>query len=151
METQVWLPITEYAGKYRVSISTLRRRIKSGEVEYSFQEGKYLIKDSPIPKTAANVSVPSQATASATVAPPQQANGGSVDRATEEEGEQPILATANRLLNELKKAYSLILQEKEQQIFTLKEEVTDLRTLVRVLESENERLKKGTVIEPWID
>ena len=51
------------------------------------------------------------------------------------------MTAANKLLNELKKAYTQILQEKEEQIFQLKEEVTDLKTLVRVLESENDRLK----------
>ncbi len=56
--------------------------------------------------------------------------------------DEPILTAANKLLNELKKAYTQILQEKEEQIFQLKEEVADLKTLVRVLESENDRLKK---------
>ena len=55
--------------------------------------------------------------------------------------DEPILTAANKLLNELKKAYTQILQEKEEQILHLKEEVTDLKTLVRVLESENDRLK----------
>lgn len=56
--------------------------------------------------------------------------------------EEPILTAANRLLTELKKAYTQILQEKEEQILHLKEEVADLKTLVRVLEADNERLKK---------
>jgi len=151
MSPQGWLPITEYAGKYRVSISTLRRRIKAGDIEYSFQEGKYLLKDSPLVISQA---VPQQA---ATVAPPHKANGGSSvvndqSNATDGEENSPILATANRLLNELKKAYSLILQEKEEQVLQIREEVADLRTLVRVLESENERLRRGTMLsEPWTD
>ena len=151
MSPQGWLPITEYAGKYRVSISTLRRRIKAGDIEYSFQEGKYLLKDSPLAITQA-VSQPAAA-----VAPPHKANGsGSVvnEPTTSTDGEEnsPILATANRLLNELKKAYSLILQEKEEQVLQIREEVADLRTLVRVLESENERLRRGTMLsEPWTD
>lgn len=55
--------------------------------------------------------------------------------------DEPILTAANKLLNELKKAYTQILQEKEEQIFQLKDEVSDLKTLVRVLESENDRLR----------
>lgn len=55
--------------------------------------------------------------------------------------DEPIITAANRLLTELKRAYTQILQEKEEQILHLKEEVTDLKTLVRVLEAENERLK----------
>ena len=42
MTTQ-WLTLQEYSNKYRVSISTLRRRIKSKEIEYIFKNGKYLI------------------------------------------------------------------------------------------------------------
>ncbi len=150
MEPQSWLPITEYAGKYRVSISTLRRRIKSGEIEYSFQEGKYLLRDEPL---SAKPSVHVHAAPSATVAPPQPANGGGASPApsNQEEESAPIFSTANRLLHELKKAYSLILQEKEEQILLLKDEVSDLRTLVRVLETENDRLRKGSLSEPWIE
>jgi hypothetical protein len=50
-------------------------------------------------------------------------------------------ATA-QVLSELKKAYMTILQEKEMQVLQLREEVADLRTLVRVLESENARLSR---------
>jgi hypothetical protein len=55
--------------------------------------------------------------------------------------DEPILAAANELLAELKKAYMLILSEKEEQILHLREEVADLKTLVRVLEGENDRLR----------
>ena len=43
-----WLPLIEYSGKFRVSMSTLRRRIKAGEIEYKFADGKYLLKDGPL-------------------------------------------------------------------------------------------------------
>jgi len=56
---------------------------------------------------------------------------------------EPVLTAANKLLNELKKAYTQILQEKEEQMMILKEEVSDLKTLVKVLESENDRLKQN--------
>lgn len=55
--------------------------------------------------------------------------------------DESVLNAANKLLNELKKAYGQILQAKENEILHLKQEVADLNTLVRVLESENERLK----------
>lgn len=55
--------------------------------------------------------------------------------------EQLILST-NRLLTELKKAYSLVLQEKEEMILDLKEEISDLKTLVKVLEGDNARLRE---------
>jgi hypothetical protein len=52
------------------------------------------------------------------------------------------MTAAQEMLSELKKAYSVILQEKEEQVLLLKDEVADLRTLVGVLEEENARLKR---------
>ena len=56
--------------------------------------------------------------------------------------DEPLITTTSKLLNELKQAYTLILHEKEEQIIYLKEEIADLKTLVRVLESDNARLRK---------
>ncbi len=46
METQsnLWLPLTEYALRSGVSISTLRRKIKSNTISYKMEEGRYLIR-----------------------------------------------------------------------------------------------------------
>ena len=128
-----WLPLTEYSSKYHVSISTLRRRIKTDSIKYQFNDGRYLIFDQ------AQEHRPSQA--SMTAAPPVKKETASINEAVSLE-QEPILTAANRLLSELKKAYMQILQEKEEQILHLKEEVSDLKTLVRVLESENDRLRR---------
>lgn len=139
-----WLPITDYSAKHKVSVSTLRRRIKADDIKYRFFEGKYLLLDEPVTThplhrpslsdTLVNESRQSgqtQPTESAlkNLPPPSEVNL-----------DGPILSAANRLLTELKKAYSQILQEKEEQILQLREEVTDLKTLVRVLEGENDKL-----------
>jgi hypothetical protein len=148
LETPIWLTLMEYSAKYRVSLSTLRRRIKTGEIECKFTGGKYLLKDGPLELTEA---------APETIAPPPKVKSQSAAPAP-----QPVTptvpqqsASANQhmettqvLLNEIKKAYSLILQEKEEQILQLKEEVADLKTLVRVLESENTRLND---MQPRLD
>jgi hypothetical protein len=133
-----WLPIADYSGKYRVSISTLRRRIKAGEIEYNFRDGKYLIRDEPLSKSIL--------TQSAVVAPPQTNDRALLNQAKGEIDEtvETEISLSNHLLAEIKKAYSLILQEKEEHIMLLREEMADLRTLVKVLESENDRLKKPT-------
>ncbi|MBK7845674.1 MAG: hypothetical protein IPJ71_18715 [Bdellovibrionales bacterium] len=55
-----------------------------------------------------------------------------------------IALTVHSVLQEIKKAYAVILQEKEEQIILLKEEVTDLKTLVRVLEENNATLSLKT-------
>lgn len=140
-----FLPLTEYSSKYKVSISTLRRRIKTEDIRFLFEEGKYLIADEPL-STHQRVHRPSlnqseTALVGAQVVAPKETEFVDSMTLMNNKDDASILASANRLLNELKKAYSQILQEKEEQILNLKEEVSDLKTLVRVLESENERLK----------
>ena len=130
-----WLPLTEYANKYKVSISTLRRRIKAEDIQYKFEEGKYMISDGPIDKH--RLSQPSaknaeQTTNANSIVTPA-ASTKSVP-SLNNSSDEPVLSAANRLLAELKKAYAQILQEKEEQILQLKDEVADLKTLVRVLE-----------------
>lgn len=44
MQPNVWLPLTEYALRSGMSISTLRRKIKSNSVDYRMEEGRYLIR-----------------------------------------------------------------------------------------------------------
>ncbi len=48
--------------------------------------------------------------------------------------EEKILQAANKLLTELKQAYTQMLSEKDLQILKLQQEVADLQTLVSVLE-----------------
>ena len=120
-----WISIQEYAAKYRVSVSTLRRRIKSEKLHFRFDDGKYFLEDNPDVANELQIVTP------------------------EFTPKQNVLAFGDsslktELLEEIKKAYALILQEKEEQIVQLKEQVSDLQTLVRVLESENERLNKKT-------
>ncbi|WP_413559170.1 hypothetical protein [Bdellovibrio sp. HCB209] len=154
--TGSWLPLMDYSTKYRVSVSTLRRRIKADDIRFRFEDGKYFIMDEPM-GTHQRVHRPSQESESlASVGAHQGMMKEGTEMASSKDEmkaqdlaektvkvnkDEPILTAANKLLNELKKAYTQILQEKEEQIFQLKDEVTDLKTLVRVLESENDRLK----------
>lgn len=128
MQNESWLRLADYANKYHISISTLRRRIKSGSVHFRLNEGKYLLRDT------------------APVAGAESAEYSEQPETLEHEEmkdiEEPILTSANQLLTELKRAYMNILHEKEEQIIQLKEEVSDLKTLVRVLEEDNERLRR---------
>lgn len=130
MSTHNWLSLMEYSAKHRVSLSTLRRRIKTGEIEFKLAEGKYLLRDGPL--QTVNVE------ASETIAPPTQVKSQKPDV-----DQDQFWRATQGLLNEIKKAYSLVLQEKEEQILQLKEEVADLKTLVRVLEEDNMRLKNA--------
>ena len=39
-----WLTLQEYSNKQGISISTLRRKIKGRDIEYTFKNGRYLLK-----------------------------------------------------------------------------------------------------------
>lgn len=43
MQSNNWLPLTEYALRSGMSISTLRRKIKSNSIEFKMEDGRYLI------------------------------------------------------------------------------------------------------------
>ena len=141
-----WLLLTDYASKYRISVSTLRRRIKAGAQPYRFEGGRYYLPDQlganayeeTIPeKMATEKPVTEKARLEVSSPPPQTA--ASILAASMAPKDEPLITTTSKLLNELKQAYTLILHEKEEQIVYLKEEIADLKTLVRVLESENAR------------
>ena len=135
--TDSWLPLAEYSMKHHVSISTLRRRIKAADVDFRFDDGKYLILDEAPKKAAlAEEHRPSLS---------REAKKTSAEAVFENENHltdagESVITAANRLLADLKKAYTKILQEKEEQILNLREEVVDLSTLVKILETENARL-----------
>ncbi len=43
MTKEKWLPLTQFAIREGVSVSTLRRKIKSNKVTFRLEEGRYLI------------------------------------------------------------------------------------------------------------
>ena len=148
--TLAWIALADYSLKYKVSISTLRRRIKNQDVEVRSEDGKYFLPDLPLnaPRRAA---VP--------IAPPQPRTGPaapSFPTVTTVTLPPPLQdrAEVQLLIAELKRAYAIIVQEKEVQILQLKEELTDLKTLVQVLEHENGRLagviKQTSSLDQWL-
>lgn len=123
--------------KHKVSVSTLRRKIKSTEIQFRLDDGKYFLLDeepseahrpSLKSETSSETSMNSTYKTQEPVAPSQSAN-------------ESVITAANRLLADLKKAYTQVLQDKENQILSLREEISDLKTLIKVLESENDRLR----------
>jgi hypothetical protein len=166
--SEVWLPIADYSIKHKVSISTLRRRIKGADISFRFEDGKYLILDAPA-ESMARAHRPSlnsdhdMGQDSGTVNSPAL---GSYSFNEPVASAEPLITSApplkkhlpflhaeqvkhqnagqevvQALLSEIKKAYALILAEKEEQILQLKEEVSDLKTLTRILESELDRAR----------
>ncbi len=167
MNADSWLVLTDYASKYRISVSTLRRRIKGEQVPYRFENGKYFLLDSPpepteppIFKSFTQVRTPME---EKMITPPLKEmdleppplrspfsstfhesltfEEPAVDLNPPADPDGPLISTATKLLSELKLAYMNVLHEKEEQILQLKEEVSDLKTLVRVLEDDNERMR----------
>ncbi|MES2802382.1 MAG: hypothetical protein V4654_07815 [Bdellovibrionota bacterium] len=139
----MWLPLAEYSMKHKVSISTLRRRIKAEDIQYRLDDGKYFIFDTD--PTATTTTVENKTFSTEAHRPSLKSDSSAAEIAKENRAEgESVITAANRLLTDLKKAYTQVLQEKEEQIVSLKEEISDLRTLVRVLESENLRLNQKT-------
>lgn len=130
----MWLSLTDYSAKHKVSISTLRRKIKSTEIEYRLDEGKYMILDSDEQDYSNEKHRPSLKS---------EATSNEYSTMNAKESGESVITAANRLLADLKKAYTQVLQDKEEQISGLKEEISDLKTLIKVLESENDRLRRG--------
>ncbi len=129
-----FLPINEYSSKYKVSISTIRRRIRSKEIQFRMENGKYLVFDQA-PEVDSRGS-------SEGVGYERYAGKQNKETYLSEDQIDNSFSSTHKLLEELKKAYSMILLEKEEQIIALKEEIADLRTLARVLENENARLQQ---------
>ncbi len=125
-----------------MSISTLRRKIKASEIEFRLDEGRYMILDSD-EASPLHHSVVSSVQSSEAPRPSLKSESFS-DSGTSKESGESVITAANRLLADLKKAYTQVLQDKEEHISELKEEISDLKTLIKVLESENDRLRRGS-------
>ncbi len=119
-----WLSLSDYSTEYGVSVSTLRRRIKNKKVKSRLIQGKYYLPRHPLPsEPEAFAPVPNSKANARSVTPPMNTDA------------QPSV-----MLDELKKAYLHSLQSKEDQIIQLKQQISDLKTLVLYLERENSRL-----------
>jgi len=162
------LSLTEYSAKYKVSISTLRRRIKKDEVEHVQESGKYMLPDVPYDELLQKDTAPHNGQSSfvevsgkndTAAAPPQklQHDNGNDEGAylkplgldlsflgqPKNEYASSATKTDNMVspdLIELKKAYTKVLSEKEAQILQLKQHIVDLQTLNKALENEADRL-----------
>lgn len=56
-----WVPLVEYSVRKSISLSTLRRYIKTNRIEFKKEKGRYLIfDDQPPPSASASASVGTQ-------------------------------------------------------------------------------------------
>ncbi len=132
-----WIPLADYSMKHKISVSTLRRRIKAEDIQFKFDDGKYLLLDGEY-STSEDYVQEHRPSLKSDAEPGVIKNQSAEVKADSSES---VITAANRLLADLKKAYTQILQEKEQQIRYLNQENSDLKTLIKVLESENHRLR----------
>ncbi len=151
----LWLPLTEYAVKSGVSLSTIRRKIKSNTIQYRLEKGRYLIlfqdeagdssdSDSmlhtPLNKVPERRPIESNQQLRKE---PSIPTGVSVKEDAESDRLAiPLVEKAVRMVSQ---AFEHTLREKDERIRLLEqrngeleERLNELRTLVRVLEDRYE-------------
>ncbi len=109
-----WLSVVEYATLKKVSVSTLRRKIKSKALEFKIENGRYLIK--------------TEVEAGAAPFRQETSNSNNKDINSNE--------IVQELLAEVKRAYGLVLTEKEELIHHLKSEIEILKQMNQFLEQQ---------------
>jgi hypothetical protein len=137
VEDKNWLSLTDYSAKHKVSISTLRRRIKSDDIDYKIEGSKYLLLDNQKIPDSDNKSNYKNLNSVQPAHRPSQRNEWVAGSDKKELKNDSVLNAANEIVNELKNAYSSILQEKEEQIVKLKTHIAELETLISVLEQNH--------------
>ena len=118
-----WLPITEYAVKNRVSVSTIRRRIKNQELKHKLEGGKYFVLDDGESSPAQSLRTQNN-----------ELNCNSVEE---------VLEFAERSMKEITKLNQELITEKDtiittqrKKIQTLQEELSELKMLIALLEKK---------------
>jgi len=132
-----WIDITEYATKYGVSASTLRRRIRGNSIQYRMEKGKYLLHDSANALSGAPLFSrirPGQVRQ--TVMP---ANQVPIHRAQFSEIHDPVadMMASGQVTNSgvSIQEYNRVLNDNRK----LKTQIEELETLVKALEAETSK------------
>lgn len=128
----IWLPLIEYSVRTGLSLSTIRRKIKSNSLPFRLEKGKYLIllkesNERPEVRVVRSDASGRQTVDSRPSAPAQQ--GGASD-------------SAIKMVSE---AFEHALREKEERIQLLEksnrqyeQQINELRLLIKVLEEKYE-------------
>ncbi len=132
----LWLPLIEYSVKSGVSLSTIRRKIKSNSIPYRLEKGRYLILfqeegNSPIPMLAPRFAESTKKASSRVLT-----DSSIVGEAW------PVMENSVRMVSD---AFEHALKEKDERIRMLErrsreleDRVKELQTLVRALEEKYE-------------
>ena len=161
MDSQ-WLSLTEYSSKYNVSISTLRRRIRSGQLPFNISFGKYFLKDQSLEilKEIREETKEEIKNQESTVSVKHKGDNKDKDATQKDIVQKEIksVGTEHSILDKLmdvqKKLYEKI-ETKELKILEQQNHIADLNTLVAFLEKENKDLKsvlhQEKEIEEWLE
>lgn len=129
----LWLPLTEYAVKTGISLSTIRRKIKTNTITYRLDRGRYLILVDA--KNAANMLQGEMEEPAPVPAKKEKAP-------MNEDLNLPLFDRALKLVSH---AFEQTLKEKDERIHLLEkrsreleDRLSELKTLVRVLEEKFE-------------
>lgn len=139
-EGGTWLPLTEYAVRSGISLSTIRRKIKTNSIPFRLDRGRYLIFFEtgalPTPRLVLKEEPKASPPPTVTVKAPVRA------ASSPEEQEFPLFERTVRMISQ---AFEHTLKEKDERIALmekryreLEERLSELRTLVRVLEEKFE-------------
>ena len=138
-----WLPLIEYSVKSGVSLSTIRRKIKSNSIPYRLENGRYLILfqekgSSNLRSNQLNSSVNFRQSPERTVSKstPIELRHQMV-RDVEMDGEGSVHMLVDAFEHALKEKDERI-QLLEKLVADLDDRITELRLLVRVLEEKYE-------------
>ena len=153
-----WLPLIEYSVKSGVSLSTIRRKIKSNSIRFRLEKGRYLILFNEMNNLAARQPSPTSSeigdwqneplhrlepVRSEAMHRPFVREDVFEEEVREERATSSELGFAERAVKMVSDAFEHALKEKEERIRMLEkanqeleERLAELRTLVRVLEEK---------------
>jgi hypothetical protein len=155
----LWLPLIEYSVKSGVSLSTIRRKIKSNSIQYRLEKGRYLILFSDSNNQAARQPIshaelgrwrdePLSRFTTATPFVPRETPVKEPVAAVVAEAEEisdSSLAFAEKAVKMVSDAFEHALREKDTRIASLEKQngelekrISELQLLVRVLEEKYE-------------
>lgn len=141
-----WLPLIEYSVKSGISLSTIRRKIKSNSIPFRLENGRYLIlfQDSGISNarsnqasSSANFSRTPEKIATRTTVAHVERRLAVVPSAPGMDGEDSVHMLVDAFEHALKEKDERI-QLLEKLVGDLDERINELRLLVRVLEEKYE-------------
>jgi hypothetical protein len=146
-----WLPLIEYSVRSGLSLSTIRRRIKSNSLQYRLEQGRYLILFEEPNRVTTSVPAPTpQPVVTAPPPPPVVLRAANWEENVRKETPRPVIKNANgsevdSAVKMISDAFEHAIREKDERIhllekenLALEERLNELRLLVKVLEEKYE-------------